>query len=109
MRIELTTSGGLTGRGVGSVTIDGADATIDGRTKLRITREEQSRLEHVARPESHPRRSFTPDAVIYSLTIDGNQWSWDDAAPAPECERWAEMLLAIRERALALDQTSSSM
>lgn len=107
MRVELTTSGGLTGRGVGSVRVDGSNATIDGRITTQLTASEEAQLHRlpIVRKTRPPQNQ--PDAVLYTLTIDGERWSWSDVAAPAECRRWAEALLAIRDR--ALDQPSSSM
>lgn len=107
MRVELTTSGGLTGRGLGSVVIEGRRAIIDGKVSSQITDAEEARLSRlpIVRSTRSPRGSA--DAVSYTLVIDGHRWTWTDAAPPSDCSRWAEVLLAIRERALA--QPSSSM
>lgn len=107
MRVELTTSGGLTGRGIGSVRVDGSSATIDGRVTTGLTQAEEARLNRlpIVRTARSPRGG--PDAITYTLTIEGERFIFDDVAAPPECRRWAEVLLAIRER--ALDQPSSSI
>lgn len=107
MRVELTTSGGLTGRGVGSVSVDGSNATIDGRLRTELTGDEQARLSRLPAVRAARSPAGSPDAVLYTLTIEGQHFVWSDVAAPPECRRWAEALLAIRER--ALDQPSSSM
>jgi len=107
MRVELITSGGLTGLGVGSVKVDGTSATIDGRVTTKLTEAEEARLHRLPIVRASRLPSGSPDAVLYTLTIDGQRFSWNDVAAPAECRRWAEALLAIRER--ALDQPSSSM
>lgn len=108
MTIQLTTSGGFTGRGAGSVKVDGRSATIDNRLTVELTAAESASLANL--PELRAARrgaSATPDAITYTLTIDGKSWSWSDAEPPGHCQRWAAALLAIRDRALG--QPSSSM
>lgn len=107
MRVELTTSGGLTGRGIGSIRVDGRSVTIDGRVTTELTEAEEARLNRlpIVRTARSPRGA--PDAVVYTLTIEGQRFIFDDLAAPADCRRWAEVLLAIRER--ALDQPSSSI
>lgn len=107
MRIELTTSGGLTGRGIGSVKVEGSTATIDGSVTTQLTDVEEARLHRLPIVRRSRTGAPTPDAVQYTLTIDGERFSWTDGGAPNDCQRWAETLLAIRDR--ALDQPSSSM
>lgn len=107
MRVELITSGGLTGLGLGSVKVDGTSATIDGRVTTKLTETEEARLQRLPIVRASRPPAGSPDAVLYTLTIDGQRFSWSDVAAPAECRRWAEALLAIRER--TLDQPSSSM
>ena len=107
MHVELITSGGLTGRGVGSVRVEGSNATIDGRVTTRLTEAEEARLHRLPIVRTGRAPGRTPDAVLYTLTIDGQRFTWSDVSAPAECQRWAEALLAIREP--ALDQPSSSM
>ena len=107
MKIQLTTSGGLTGRGVGSVQIEGASVTVDDRVTVELTDAEEARLHRLPILRNTRGPAATPDAVTYTLTVDGQRWSWSDLGATRECRTWAEALLAIRERALG--QPSSSM
>ena len=107
MHVELITSGGLTGRGVGSVRVEGSNATIDGRVTTQRTEAEQARLHRLPIVRTARASGGAPDAVLYTLTIDGQRFSWNDVSAPAECQRWADALLAIRDR--ALDQPSSSM
>ncbi len=107
MRVELTTSGGLTGRGVGSVRVEGSNATIDDRVTTQLTKSEEARLHRLPIVPAARPAAGSPDAILYTLTIDGQRFSWSDVSAPTECRRWAEALLAIRDR--ALDQPSSSM
>lgn len=109
MQIELTTYGGVTGRGIGSVRVDGSTATIDDRVTTQLTEAEEARLHHLPIVRKTRPPASTPDAIRYTLVIDGERWTWSDPGAPPDCRRWAEALFAIRERALALDQPSSSM
>ena len=107
MRIELTTSGGLTGRGIGSVLVDGTTATIDGKVTTELTEDEAARLHRLPIVRTTRPPAATPDAIRYTLIIDGERWSWSDPGVPTDCRRWAEALMAIRDR--ALDHPSSSM
>ena len=107
MRVQLETSGGLTGRGVGSVSVDGSHATIDGRVTTELTKAEKTRLSGLPVVRATRSPAGAPDAVLYTLTIEGQRFIWTDVSAPAECRRWAEALLAIRDR--ALDQPSSSM
>lgn len=99
MRIALETSGGFTGRGIGSIVIDGHNAVADGRHTTELTPEELARLDRlpILRRASRP-PSITPDAVVYTLTVDGQRWVWGEGAAPPDFTNWANALLAIRER-----------
>lgn len=79
--LSLTTEGGISGRGIGSVSIDGDDVDA-GRCRGTLTaaeREELQRLIAAAHPESwkaeygEPAR---PDQVRYTLTLAGHATSW---------------------------------
>ncbi len=107
MKIELITSGGITGRGVGTVKIDGTNAIIDGTVAAELTSAEQARLARlpILRTTRAPRK--TPDAIVYTLTVDGHRWTWNDAAAPPDFASWARTLLEIRARVIS--QGLSSM
>ena len=107
LRIELVTSGGFTGRGVGSIRIDGTSAIADGAVSTELTTEERARLDRLPILRNTRSRSNTADAVVYTLTIDGRRWTWRDGAAPPEFANWADALLATRAR--VLNQAPSSM
>ncbi|HEY3053581.1 MAG TPA: hypothetical protein VGK04_09370 [Thermoanaerobaculia bacterium] len=97
MKIELTTSGGLTGRGIGSVTIDAG---------TQLTLSEQQRLASLPKPKKTHSPQRAPDAITYTLRIDGEEWTWTDVNAPKDCQAWSDVLLAIRER---IAHPSSSM
>ena len=107
MRIELITSGGFAGRGVGSIRIDGTNAIADGQTST-LTDAEQARIHRL--PILGKTRSLAPkpDAIVYTLTVDGHRWTWNDGYAQPDFASWADVLLEIRQRVLG-GQTPSSM
>jgi hypothetical protein len=94
------TSGGLTGRGVGSVTIEDDRALIDGHVSTPLTADEAARLHRLPIVRASRPMRAAPDAITYTLTIDGARWTWNDANAPRECASWADVLLSIRERAL---------
>ena len=100
MRVSLVTSGGLTGQGVGSVTIEDDRALIDGHVSTPLTAEEEARLHRLPIVRASRPLRATPDAVTYTLVIDGVRWTWNDANAPQECSSWADALLKIRARAL---------
>jgi len=107
LRIELVTSGGFTGRGIGSIRIDGTSATADGIIATELTAAEEARLHRLPILGKTRSPSKKPDAIVYTLTIDGHRWTWNEAAAPPDFASWADALLAIRERVLG--KTPSSM
>lgn len=79
--LSLTTDGGLSGRGIGWVSIDGNDVATD-RCRGALTADERGELRRLvaaAHPESwkaeygQPAR---PDQVRYTLTLAGHSASW---------------------------------
>jgi hypothetical protein len=92
MKIELTTSGGLTGRGIGNIAVD-----LD-----RLTPSEQERLASLPLPKPTPSPKPAPDAINYTLRIDGQLWSWTDVDAPADCVAWADALLAIAHRSSSM-------
>ena len=107
LRIELLTSGGFTGRGVGSIRIDGNSAVTDGGLSTELTPDEVARLDRLPILRSIRPRQVTPDAIVYTLIVDGRRWMWGEGSAPPEFTNWATALLDIRRR--VVDQTPSSM
>ncbi len=107
MKIELITSGGVTGRGVGTVKIDGTNAIIDGTLPAVLTAAEEARLARLPILRTTRAPIKTPDAIVYTLIVDGHRWAWNDAAAPPDFASWARTLLEIRERVIG--QVPSSM
>ena len=73
MHVELVTSGGLTGRGVGSVKVDGTLATIDNRVTTELTAAEEAQLHRLPIIRKARPHAPKPDAVQFVLTIDGER------------------------------------
>jgi len=83
--IELTTDGGMTGRGIGSVRIEGAKLTVSGRFVRDLSAAELKMLNRLASSledfEGGGRRA--PDAVRYRLRAGGHTLTWTDADSLP--------------------------
>lgn len=109
MRIELVTSGGFTGRGVGSIRVEGSNAVIDGGIPTELTAAELARIDRLPILRKLRAPLIRPDAIVYTLNVDGRRWTWGDGSAPPDFASWADALLAIRKRVLDRDQASSSM
>lgn len=75
MRIEITTDGGFTGRGIGNAVVDSTEHDTVTRALNRAKPEtwaREYRLEHGA------------DLVRYTLTMEGVTTSWVTGAAIPE-------------------------
>lgn len=86
-RLTVETSGGFTGRGVGSVSIDGADVNADARCRGTLSDAERDQLARLA-ATAHPDRWKSeyetpghPDVVTYTLTLDGTKTTWQGEEP----------------------------
>jgi hypothetical protein len=87
--LSVTTDGGFTGRGLGSVTIKDDRATTE-RCDAPLTDAEKARLEKLvgAADPSSWRDSYGdadghPDQVKYTLTLGGHTTSWRDEDKVP--------------------------
>ncbi|HSP35874.1 MAG TPA: hypothetical protein VLU46_16295 [Thermoanaerobaculia bacterium] len=106
MRIELVTSGGFTGLGVGSIRIDGTTAVVDGGVATELTAAEVARIDRLPILKRLTPRGSTPDSIVFTLVIDGQRWRFGEHGAPPEFANWANALLEIRRR--VVDQTPSS-
>jgi hypothetical protein len=110
-RVELATSGGIAGRGLGNVTVD-SDGNVSVTTMTRksctahATAQELSRIETLL-AGSHAERwgSYFPenkccDRIEYRLTYAEHAAEWiDDGPPRPEdVVKLAEALTALRTK-----------
>jgi hypothetical protein len=79
MRIDITTDGGFTGRGIGSVSIDSDEA------------DDVARALAAARPSTWQReyrgRGNGNDVVNYTMTFGETTVSWNETAQVPEDQR----------------------
>ncbi len=114
--LDLTTDGGLTGRGLGSVSIRG-DA-ITARTlgpqscSGTVTATERNELAAAVEPALHEewRSDYTPagnphgsaDQIRYALTLNGRRVTWTDEAETslpPALAALRKIAWQLRERA----------
>lgn len=74
MNVTITTDGGFTGRGLGSVSVE---SDVDHRVREAVRN---------ARPETWQREYTTrgADLITYTLTIDGHTTSWQTHAEIPK-------------------------
>lgn len=100
MRIELVTSGGFTGRGIGSVRVDGSNALIDGGIATELTPTELARLDRLPILRTLRAPLIRPDAIVFTLNVDGRRWTWGEHSAPPDFASWADALMAIRRRVL---------
>jgi hypothetical protein len=75
MRLTITTDGGFTGRGIGSVTIDDAESQEELREALANAHPESWKPEYTA---------SGADLVRYTLTLGEVSTSWVETAVIPE-------------------------
>ncbi|HEX9984545.1 MAG TPA: hypothetical protein VGF69_14890 [Thermoanaerobaculia bacterium] len=75
MRLTITTDGGFTGRGIGSVTIDDPESREELREALANARPETWQPEYAA---------GGADLVRYTLTLDGVSVTWVETAVIPD-------------------------
>lgn len=113
MTMKLTSDGGITGKGVGGVIIDGRNVDVsDMRRSCRGTlrSEEGSRLRELAaaaHPETWPesyasaaRPHGSPDQIRYTITAGEHSTSWYGEAG----ERVPHEILALRDALVAVHQ-----
>ena len=115
--MKLTSEGGISGRGVGGVAIDGAKVTAtDTRRSCpgTLSADEETRLRDLAskaHPESWPesyasaeRPHGAPDQIRYTLTVGAHSTSWfgeagEGGVPHAIMELHAA-LVAVQQRVL---------
>ncbi len=108
MRIELLTSGGFTGRGIGSVRVDGRNAVIDGGISTELTPAEIARIDRLPILRTVRAPLMKPDAIVYTLNVDGKRWTWGEHSAPPDFASWADALMAIRKRVLENGEASQA-
>lgn len=82
--IELTTEGGFTGRGIGSLRIEGTRLSINGRFVRDLTRSQAAGFARLASAVSDFAGSAkSPDGIQYVLRAAGHTIAWTDADELP--------------------------
>lgn len=79
--IELTTEGGLTGRGVGNLRVEGDTLFLNGQRRRQITEAEGARLDLLTGtlPQVSRRKERPPDGIRYQVRVGDQSVSWTDA------------------------------
>jgi len=103
--ITVTSEGGITGRGVGGLVIDGAQvtATLGQRScNGTLTADEQKRMQALMPVrDSDPSGHGSPDQIRYTLSAGDHKVSWfGENAPADVAPLF-KLLWQIRQRVLA--------
>lgn len=82
--IELTTDGGFTGRGIGSVRIEGTKLSVNGRFVRDLTPSQAAGFARLAAAVSDFAGSATsPDAIAYRLQAGEHTITWRDSDRLP--------------------------
>jgi hypothetical protein len=104
-RISVTSEGGIAGRGVGGIVIDGGQVTATLGQKsctAGLTEAERGRLETlVPIRESNEAGHGHPDQIRYTLTVGDRTASWYGEAAPKEIAPLFQLLWQIRQRVLA--------
>lgn len=104
-RISLTSDGGISGRGVGSVSVDQGEVTAGSDRKTchaTITdgeRHELSKLTDIS--EYKPSGFGSPDEVRYTLSVGSRTATWYGELPPKSIRPLVTALWKIRQRVLA--------
>jgi hypothetical protein len=104
-RISVTSEGGITGRGVGGIVIDGDQVTATLQQKScsgLLTDSERSKLQKlIPIRDSSSAGNGHPDQIRYTMTVGGHTASWfGEDAPKDAAPLFA-LLWQIRQRVLA--------
>jgi len=104
-RISVTTEGGITGRGVGGIVIEGGQVTATQQQKsctAPLTDAERSRLQTlIPIRDSNPAGNGHPDQIRYTLTVGDHTASWFGEEAPTDVAPLFTLLWQIRQRVLA--------
>ena len=104
-RISVTSEGGITGRGVGGIVVDGGQVTATLQQKScsgPLTDAERSKLQKlIPIRDSSPAGNGHPDQIRYTMTVGGHTASWFGEEAPKEIASLFQMLWQIRQRVLA--------
>jgi hypothetical protein len=103
-RISVTSEGGITGRGVGGIVIDGGQVTATQQKSCTaaLTDEERGKLQKlIPIRDSNEAGHGGPDQIRYTLTAGDHTASWFGEAAPKEVAPLFQLLWQIRQRVLA--------
>ena len=104
-RISVTSEGGITGRGVGGIAIEGGQVTATLQQKsctAPLTDAERSKLEKlIPIGDSSPTGNGHPDQIRYTMTVGNHTASWFGEEAPKDVAPLFELLWQIRQRVLA--------
>ena len=103
-RISVTSEGGITGRGVGGIVIEGGQvtATLQQSCAAPLTDAERGELQTlIPIRDSNVDGNGHPDQIRYTLTAGGHTASWYGEDAPKEIAPLFQLLWQIRQRVLA--------
>jgi len=104
-RISVTSEGGITGRGVGGIVIEGGQVTATQQQKsctAALSDSERSKLRAlIPIRDSNPAGSGHPDQIRYTLTVGDHTASWYGEEAPKDVAPLFTLLWQIRQRVLA--------
>jgi hypothetical protein len=104
-RMSVTTEGGITGRGLGGVTVEGGQVTATLQQKSctsPLTDSERSRLQTlIPIRDANATGNGHPDQIRYTLTAGDHTVSWYGEEAPKDVAPLFELLWQIRQRVLA--------
>jgi hypothetical protein len=104
-RISVTSEGGITGRGVGGVVVDGGAVTATLQQKScsgALTVSERSRLQKlIPIRDSNAEGHGHPDQIRYTMTVGDRTAMWFGEDAPKEIAPLFQLLWQIRQRVLA--------
>jgi len=104
-RISVTSDGGITGRGVGGIVIEGGQVTATLQQKSctgTLTHEERSKLQRLTAVNNAAEAGHgSPDQIRYTLRAGEHEVSWFGENPPKEIAPLFQLLWQIRQRVLA--------
>jgi hypothetical protein len=104
-RISVTSDGGITGRGVGGIVIDGSQVTATLQQKScsgTLTDSERSKLSKlIPIRDSNAEGHGHPDQIRYTLTVGDRTATWYGEDAPKEIAPLFQLLWQIRQRVMA--------
>jgi hypothetical protein len=104
-RISVTSEGGITGRGVGGIVIEGGQVTASLQQKsctALLTDSERSKLRKlIPIRDSNAAGNGHPDQIRYTMTVGSHTASWFGEEAPGDVAPLFQLLWQIRQRVLA--------